>query len=158
MKVRLSLDERNEIAFKLRSHILSIENPKLLESLSDQRFQPHNLVLGSYAFEFFIERFRDRFRESSGDSIAYNIGWSKGALRRDEEKLHPNHKVIRLSVSLLMTDAEDRGQIKKATNEWYKVLSKQKAPIGKDQLGLFLYEIAYELAVEFTRDLADKLK
>lgn len=158
MKNRLSLDERSEFAFKLRSQILSIENPDLLEALSDGRFQPHRHAVGIYAFEFFLDRHRKGFRSQSvEEQMSYSIGWSKGAMMRDEEAKRPE-KIIRMAVTLFMISVEERGEIRTITTSWVERLANKNIAPNAAQLEMFLFEVFYELALELSGELFKCLK
>lgn len=158
MKHRLTIDERSEFAFKLRSQILSIENPNRLAALSDSQFQPHRLAIGIYAFEFFLDRYRIKFRSKSAeDNIVYNIGWSKESIMMDEEVKRPE-KIVRMAATLFMITLEERGEITEATTLWIEKLSQKGLAFNRTQLEMFLFEIFYELSLEISNELFRDLK
>jgi len=158
MKHRLSLEERHELAFKLRSQILMVENPQRLEALSDPEFQPHNQVRGSYAFEYFMDRCRSTFRiDKVKANISYNIGWSKETLSRDEELKSPG-KVVRMATTIFMVGLEQAGSTAMLSDSWHDHFCTKGVMLDKNQLAPLLYEILYELTTELAQELFHDLK
>jgi hypothetical protein len=155
MDYRLTLTERNQIALELRETILAKTNLPRLESIQDPSLQPHNYAVGSYAFEFCLEHFRERFQQALANITAYNNGWCTAAITRDEETPKLRDRTVRMSTELLLTDMEERGDFEMIADTLKsKELAESGIEIGR--IKLFIYEITYELTAELARELLDQ--
>jgi hypothetical protein len=154
MNTRLSLEERGNLAFKLRATILTTENPAILEAINDPIAQPHDLAIGIYAFEFFLDKFRPRFDGRGAEVTAYNVGWTKASLLKDEETIS-RERIARMSAHLFMVSSLETGDIDAAAKQW-KAEAFKSDPISEQQLSLLLHEVFYELAYEAAYKRFDK--
>jgi len=147
--MRLSLKERGEIAIQLRKYFLEKEDSARLESIEDPALQPHEKATGSFAFEFFMDRFRERLNKRLVDNVVYSIGWSRATLELNEET-RKKARVVRMATELCFSTLE-------GDDEFAIVASEMKAeyfdcPIEKESLALFLSEVIYELVRETVRN------
>lgn len=151
MTKRLSFQERGRIALELRERIYALEGRA--EVLADESLQPHQLAVGIYAFEFFLNRLRDKFRKVLENSVAYNNGWSSRALLADEECPRSLNRLARMSASLLVIAMDEQGGLDEAAqflkNEQFNGI----VPVSFEEFRAFVCEVLYELAFESSREL-----
>lgn len=159
---RLSLSERNELAFKVRACALGSADPDQLEAMADPRFQPHERVMGIYAFEFLLDGMRKKMRAwklrgKLERAIAHNVEWSKKALVRDEEPKNLE-KLIRMSANVFLDKLEESGGFKLTSESLRKTIAKTKLPIREDEHAMLAYELWYEIVIELTREFVMRQK
>lgn len=155
MSQRLSLVERNDLALELRHLILQRENVERLASIEDPYLQPHEVTVGIFAFEFFLDRYRKYFRGSMAEPIWYNLGWSKVSLLRDEQTRSVD-RLIRMCTDLYILTIEERNQIAPVVERLKEVELGEFPPIDDEKLYLFFYEVLYEIAREAAHEIVEE--
>jgi len=155
MEHRLTLVERNSIAIVLRKHILEKKDFLRLASIQHPDLQTHRVSQGVYAFEFFLDRYRDVLTKGIANWVSYTVGWSKVSLLIDEQS-RSNDRLIRMCADLCMNTAEERGEIEDMSQKWKLAELGEFPPIENDKLTLFIYEIIYEIVRELARGWASK--
>lgn len=152
MKTRLTLEGRSTIAIELRRAILEKEDPLRLEDIEDPDLEPHEIVEGAYAFEFFMDRYRARFCSNFNNMILGIIHKCDLSIQRDEQT-RSLERIARMSAEVFIRDiAGDEYAGMLAT----KFVEQEKigyASLGRNVLEMFLFEIFYELAHEYSRQL-----
>lgn len=150
MEHRLTLEERDSIAIKLRRHILSQEDYARLAAIEHPDLQPNEVSQGVYAFEFFLDRYRVFLSKNIAQWVSYTAGWSKTALAMDEQT-RSSDRLIRMCATLCMKTAIERGEMGELFEAWKSAELGEFPPIEDDKLELFLYEIVYEIIRELAR-------
>ncbi len=156
MDYRLTLAERCSIATELRTHILSLEDTRRLESINDPATKPNPEAESVYAFEFFLDRYRERLRIACVDATEYYLGWSEGSIMRDEETFSLD-RVARMSTEIMMAKQAKHGIFDTLANI---MTMGEYAGCGIEsyRLKLFFFEIYYELLREFSYHRAVMLR
>ncbi len=155
MESRLSLSRRNAIAIELRQEILKGENPERLAGLEHPDVQPAKAANGTYAFEFFLNRYRERIRNFLKQGVAYSFGWSDVSLLRDEQT-RSTDRYVRMCSDLLLQSYLDAEKIESMAQHWKMEELNGFTSISDSDLELFCFEIAYEICREMARERAEE--
>lgn len=150
MNSRLTLGDWRSLATELRRLILEKENPARLASLQEDEAQTTVSARPSYAFEFFLDRYRERFRRFFEESVDYCSGYSSASIEKDEQR-HSLERLARMTTELFIDGLVEKGRIDEITSNLLRVES-PIAAVEYSELKRFFFEILYELAREFSRE------
>lgn len=138
----MSITERNEMAFKLRSNILSETDPVLWEITHDPKIKFTERLVGAYAFTQLSEMIRKELDlRSIRISTAFTLGSTHSELESDEMSWDKDI-IIELTIESCIINYEEEGFLKNMldsliTNPKFKGME----IFDPEKLEQFLYEI-----------------
>ncbi len=149
---RLTLEERGEIAFKLKLHILTDNDPQLVK-IEYAKTPPDRELAGALAFEWLLDEFRPAFQEGAEKLTSFITDCVQCSLSyHDEPAQQSPNKTVRCVTTVVINRGIEDGLFK---SEAAKMAAKLKQTDGRfvsrEELEGLYYELYSELMAEVVR-------